>query len=232
MVADPAETALTLPLASTVATAVLELLHVTFLLVAVVGFIVAVNVSLAPTVIDSVVLFNETPVTGIVTVTVHVAVLLPSAVVTVIVAVPPPFAVTVPLETVATEVFELLHVTFVLDAFEGVMVAVSVPVLLTPERVIVVLSRETPVTGIVTVTEHVTVLSPALAVMVAVPLPTAVTLPLASTVATEVLELDQVTLLSVAFSGSTVATSVEVPPTCNVIVDLSKEIEETAIVVG
>ena len=210
----------------------LELLHVTFLFVAVVGAIVAVNVSLAPIVSDRVVLFKEILVTGIVTVTVHVAVLLPSAVVTVMVAVPAPLAVTVPLETVATAVLELLHVTLVLDAFEGVMVAVSFPVLLIPERVIVVLSRETPVTGTVTVTVQVAVLSPTLAVMVAVPLPTAVTLPLASTVATEVLELDQVTLLSVAFSGSTVATSVEVPPTCNVIVDLSKEIEETAIVVG
>ena len=88
------------------------------------------------------------------------------------------------------------------------------------------------ISAVCTVTVQVAVLSPTLAVMVAVPLPTAVTLPLASTVATEVLELDQVTLLSVAFSGSTVATSVEVPPTCNVIVDLSKEIEETAIVVG
>ena len=58
-----------------------------------------------------------------------------------------------------------------------------------------------------TVTEQVTLLLPAVAVIVAVPAFIALTVP-PSTVATEVSELDQVTVLSVAFSGSTVAVKV------------------------
>ena len=51
-----------------------------------------------------------------------------------------------------------------------------------------------------------------LAVIVAVPLDTAVTKPFASTVATEVLLLLHITLLSAAFSGVTVAVSCKVWP--------------------
>ena len=64
--------------------------------------------------------------TGAITVTVHVAVLLPSSVVTVIVAVPAAIAVTIPLSlTVATLGSLLLHVTALFVASEGVTVAVS-----------------------------------------------------------------------------------------------------------
>jgi hypothetical protein len=86
----PAATALTVP-PDTVATAVLLLLHVTFLFVALAGATVAVNVSELPTVIVVEVLFRVTPVTatlGATTLTVQFAVLLPSAVVTVITALP------------------------------------------------------------------------------------------------------------------------------------------------
>ena len=70
----------------------------------------------------------------------------PSAVVTVMVAVPAFLAVTVPSAlTVATEVLLDFQVTFLLVALSGVTVAVSFPVSLTA-RVKVVLSRETPVT--------------------------------------------------------------------------------------
>ena len=58
-----------------------------------------------------------------------------------------------------------------------------------------------------TVTLQVAVLSPAFAVIVASPSATAVTLPVASTVATAGLSLVQVTVLSVALSGATVAFS-------------------------
>ena len=97
-----------------------------------------------------------------VTVTVQVAVLLPSAVVTVIVADPTAMAVivTVPAEvwldrlTVATPVLLLVQVTSLTGALAGAMVAVSVPVapLL---RFKVVLLRVTPVTipGAVLVSE-------------------------------------------------------------------------------
>jgi hypothetical protein len=72
-----------------------------------------------------------------------------------------------------------------------------------------------PVTGTslaLTVTEQVADLPPALAEMFAKPTLTAVTVPL-STVATDVFELDQATVLSVAFEGVTVAVRLEVPPT-------------------
>ena len=49
----------------------------------------------------------------------------PSSVVTVIIALPAARAVITPLFTVATEVFEVLHVTFLLVAFNGAIVAVS-----------------------------------------------------------------------------------------------------------
>lgn len=53
---------------------------------------------------------TETPLAGVVTVTVHVAFLPPSVVVAVIVAVPFPFAITRPEElTVATALLLLLH---------------------------------------------------------------------------------------------------------------------------
>ena len=61
------------------------------------------------------------------TVTVHVAVLDPSDVVTVIDAVPAAFAVTMPLEdTVAIDVLLDVQVTDLSVAFEGVTVAVRV----------------------------------------------------------------------------------------------------------
>ena len=71
-----------------------------------------------------------------------------------------------------------------------------------------------------TVTAQVAVLSSAVssvpfdavAVMVAVPSATAVTTPFSSTVATVVSLDDQVTVLSVAPSGATVAVRVSVPP--------------------
>ena len=76
-------------------------------------------------------MLNEIAVTGIgsggvVTVMVHVAVLLPSSVVTVMVAVPAPIAVTKPSSvTVAILLLELDHVTAWLSAFDGATVAVN-----------------------------------------------------------------------------------------------------------
>jgi hypothetical protein len=80
------------------------------------------------------------------------------------------------------------------------------------------LSKLTPVTAIVwafTVTEHVAFLPPSLVVTVIVadPAALAVTTPELETVATDVLLEDQVTDLSVAFEGVTVAVNVWVSPT-------------------
>ena len=107
IVAVPLATAVTLPFASTVATVLFDDVHVTFLLVAVVGLIVAVNGEDCLAVSDSVDLFSVTLVTGVVTVTETVADLLPSFVLTVIDAVPTATAVTLPFtSTVATFVFD------------------------------------------------------------------------------------------------------------------------------
>ena len=79
------------------------------------------------------------------TVTRHSALLPPSAVVTLIVVVPDFTALTVPLLTVATEVLELVHDTFLFVALDGETVAVSVS--LSPSvRVSVLLFSFTDVT--------------------------------------------------------------------------------------
>ena len=91
MSAVPGATAVTNPLSSTVAIASSLLVKLTALYDALLGAIVAFNVAVAPTSNDKVDLSNVTPVTGIclaVTVKLHLAVLLPSLVVTVMSALP------------------------------------------------------------------------------------------------------------------------------------------------
>jgi hypothetical protein len=126
-------------------------------------------------------------------------------------------AVTTPEDdTVATEVLLEDHVTDLSVALEGITVAVNVcvsPTVIDND----VLFRLTPVTDTVvsvTVTKHVVVFPPSfvVTVIVAVPAALAVTKPEDETVATEVLLEDQVTDLSVAFEGVTVAVSVWVSP--------------------
>ena len=119
--------ALTTPL-FTVTTEVLELVHITFLFVALDGESVAVSVSLSPAVRVSVLLFSltdSTLTTFAFTVTLHSAVLPPSDVVTLIVEVPDFTALTMPSLTVAMEVLELVHDTFLLVALDGETVAVN-----------------------------------------------------------------------------------------------------------
>ena len=128
MVAEPVATPVTRPLEFTVAFPVLEDDHVTDLSVAMVGKTVATNCVVAPTPTVATVLFKFTLDTATVPVIVstHVAVLLPSAVLAVIVAEPAARAVTRPEEsTVAYEVLEEDHDTVVLVAFAGATVAVS-----------------------------------------------------------------------------------------------------------
>ena len=90
IVAVPTALAVTTPVLDTVATEVLELLHITLLLVAVDGVTVAVRVTVSFALSDAVVLFKEIPVAAVATtVTLQVALrLLPSVVVAVISAVP------------------------------------------------------------------------------------------------------------------------------------------------
>ena len=101
IVAEAAAWAVTIPPVETVATDGLLDAQETPLLVALLGDTEAYNLDVCPTVNDNDVGDTDTPVTEIVaffTVTEHVAVLLPSAVLTVIIAVPEAMAVTVPLE--------------------------------------------------------------------------------------------------------------------------------------
>ena len=147
----------------------------------------------------------------------QVAVLPPSVVVTVIVAVPAFFAVTTPEEdTVATAVLFDDQVTDLSEAFDGFTVAVSAWV--SPSvRASDVLSSVTPVTGMtgaLTVTVHVADLLPSVVVTVIVAVPAffAVTTPADDTVATSGLSDDQRTFLNVASDGLTVAVRVSVSP--------------------
>lgn len=233
MVAVPPETALTLPFESTVATFVLELDHDTRLLVALEGATVAVNVSLPPTSIVNDDLFKLTldTETGS-TVKTHDAVFPPSSVVAIITEVPTLIADTFPFEsTIATLLSELDHDTFLLVAFEGIIVGVSfsVPPIVNVKNA---LFSDIPVTKTgFTVTVQVAVLDPSFVFIVIVVEPTAfaVTTPKEETVATEVLLEDQVTDGSVAFSGSTVDTRVSVSPTVIVRLVLFKLTELTGI---
>ena len=127
IVAVPALTAVTLPF-DTVATLLLEVLHVTVLLAALEGVIVALIVSLVPFIKVSDVLESFTLDTGVVTVTLQDAVL-PLFVFAVMVAVPGPIAVTLPFDTVATLLLLVVQVIVLFVAFDGLIVAVRVAVL-------------------------------------------------------------------------------------------------------
>ena len=237
MVAFPALTAVTLP-SATVATVSSEDFQLTALFVAFSGATVAESVSDAPSTRLRVFLSRDTPVTAIVfavTVTSQVAVLLPSAVVTEMVAFPALPAVTLPSATVATLSSDDFQLTALLVALSGATVAVSVSD--SPStRLRVFLFRVTPVTATVlavTVTEQVAVLLPSavVTVMVVFPALTAVTLP-SATVATLSSDDFQLTALLVALSGATVAVRVSDAPSRRLSVVLLSETPVTAILVG
>ena len=197
---------------STVATEVSDELQLTSLFVASAGVTVAVRVIVSPSSIVISLWSSVTPVTGTAfasTVTAHVAVLPPSLVFTVIVALPGVPAVTTPFSsTDATPASLVSHVTLLSPASSGVTVAVRVAV--SPlVSVSSVLSRLTPVTATAfafTVTVTVALKLPSFVVIVitAVPGPTAVTTPFSSTVTTLGLLDVNVTSLMLASDGSTV----------------------------
>ena len=152
IVALPSDLAMTTPEEDTSATDGALDDHVTDLSVALDGVTVAVNVWVSPSVIVKVVLLRLTPVTGMtfaLTVTAQDAVLPPSIVLTVIVALPADLAMTTPVEDTSTTE-ELLddHVTDLSVASFGDTVAVRVWV--SPSVIVkLVSSRLTPVTVII-----------------------------------------------------------------------------------
>ena len=204
MVVLPTLMALTIPF-STVATDGFDEVQVTVLSVASDGLTVAVKVTDCPTFNDAVVLSRVMLITGVAsTVTEQVAILSPTL--AVMVVLPTLMALTFPFSTVATDGFDEVQVTVLSVASDGLTVAASF--IDCPARSdAVVLSRVMLVTGVAsTVTAQVAVLSPALAVMVVLPTLIAFTMPF-STVATDGFDEVQVTVLSVASDGLTVAAS-------------------------
>ena len=127
IVAEPGPLAVTKPLLLTVATEVLLDFQVTVLLLVLLGVTVAVSWSVWPVLSVAEVLFKVTPIANCLTVKAQVALLLlPSAVVTVMVADPGALAVTRPVVlTVATVVLLDFQVTALLEVLLGLTVAVS-----------------------------------------------------------------------------------------------------------
>ncbi len=155
-----------------------------------------------------------TPVTGIPTVTVLLALKPPSAVVAVMVACPAESPSTVPaLLTEATAGADECQVTVLSVAFAGSTVAVS-KALSPGRRRKLAGSTLTPVTGTPTRTSTVAVKPPSAVVAVTwvFPIVTPVTRPLTFTVAMFVSADCQVTALLVASAGSTLAVSCPVAP--------------------
>ena len=125
MTADPIFFAVTIPLESTVATAVLLDRHVTFLFGVLAGKMVVLSCSVLPTSKVSAVLFRVILVAAK-TVATYFAMKFPSTVVAVIVADPFPLAVTIPvLSTVAIAALLDFQVTFLFAAVAGLTVAAS-----------------------------------------------------------------------------------------------------------
>jgi len=166
----------------------------------------------------------------------QVAVLPPSAVVAVIVALPEPTAVTRPvLETVATLWSELDQRTDLFVASEGLIVAVSWE--LSPaERLMIAWARLTldTATAAAVLIAQVANLAPStvVTVIVAVPPPVHETRPALEMVATLSSELDQTTDLFVALAGYTVTVSCELPPAAKPREELSRLTLDTATAAG
>ena len=230
MVAVPASTAVTLPLLLTVATEASLEDQVIDLSVAFSGRTVAIRLAVSP--------FGSSRVVGdtvteetctLCTETAQVAVLWPSSVVTVMVAFPAFTAVTTPFwSMVATEGLLEDQVIFLFVALEGVNTAETVVTSSTPiERVEGEMA--TLFTGAIIVKSHMPFFPPQDAIMATRPACLAVTTPFSSTVAFAGFNEDQVTVLSVAFSGYTVALSVTVSPSLRVCVAGETTTEVTSI---
>jgi len=209
MTASPVDFAVTRPVDDTVATLVLLELQVTDGLDVVLGKTVADSWKVLPMLMEISVSLSVMDVAYCLTVTMHCAVrLLPSSVLTVMVAVPVDFGVTSPSdETVATAVLLELHETDLSEVLLGETVAISCNVL-PMYSVSDVLLSDMEVASCFTVTLQLALrLEPSavLAVMVVFPAETAVTTPEDETVATLGLLDVQVTDLLSALVGKTVA---------------------------
>ena len=119
IVAVPGATAVTLPSASTVATPLLDDDQLTEELVASEGLTMSVSCDVSPSVSNNEEFDRDTSVTGIAfikTVTLQVAIIPPSSVITEIMALPAPIASTIPLITIATFALFVVHAILLLSA--------------------------------------------------------------------------------------------------------------------
>ena len=209
MVVFPLATPVTTPF-TTVAMALSPLSQVSASYVASLGSTLAVRLADAPTLISRSSLGEMvTCVTGTVTTTWQLAVL-PLVVVAVMVASPPPVAVTTPDPlTVATDLLLLVHETVLKEASSGSRLATRVKEVPPFSRASSVSLSEMDSTGTTgnTVTLQVAETSPARAVMVAVPGATPVTTPYLLTVAAALLSVLH-SVASVLLDGVTMSTSI------------------------
>ena len=223
IVAVPSPTDVTAPDDDTVATAALDVVHVTVGLLIVLPFwstTVAVSCCVDPTVENGRLVGDSVIVVGIVKVTVTVAVALAAPEVAVTIALPEPTAVTRPdTETVATEEADVAHVTgapLIVAPFWSMTVAVSWDVSPTDVKLKIVDDNVIDdATGRVTVTDAVAFTEPDVALIIALPAPTDVTAPDDDTVATDASDVVHVTgapLIVAPFWSLTVAVSCCVDP--------------------
>ena len=229
MTAFPADFAVTKPFDETVATLVLLELHVTAGLDVVLGRTVAVNCNVLSVYIVASVSLSEMEVASCLTVTKHCAVrLLPSSVLTVMVAVPVEIGVTRPSDdTVATTVLLEYQETDLSVVVLGRTIAVSCKVLPIYNVLYVVLS-DTEVASCLTATLQLALRfepSAVVAVMTTLPTDFAVTKPFEETVATLVLPELHVTAGFVVVLGRTVAVNCNVLSVYNVASVSLSEIE-------
>lgn len=165
------------------------------------------------------------------TFTSHVALLNWLTVMTVMIARPKSWAVTTPSSTQTIVSSEEVHNKVFSVAFSGRIVASNVVVSpdLSSMKVTFNSTDSAGTTFRLTVTEQATLFSPEVAVMMAAPSLIAVTLP-SFTTATKGSLLDQLTDLSVASSGLTVADNVSESPSVNSSVVLLISIDATGII--
>ena len=214
--AVPFPTALTTPVAVTVATFLFDEDHTTFLLLADAGPTAYFSVYVDPFNIVFWYTPNFIDVAGCTTFTVQVAYFpLPSLAVQVIVAVPFATAVRYPFDTFTIFGFEVFQVTFLLLALAGKTVAASV-YLLPFARDNLVADNVIFFTGWITLTTYVDRVptpSDGTADITVTPLPTAVTVPSEATVATASFDVDHVISLLFAVSGWIVYVFLNLAPT-------------------
>ncbi len=212
MVTSPTDTPVTTPFSSTVAISLSAELHVTILSVVFSGRMVAVSVTLSPTLIWALFSISRLSISTGLTFTVHVALASPHVAVTM--TSPTDTPVTTPLSSTVAMAGSLeLHVTVLYVVSSGFTVASKVTLSPTNISADSVLSVTLSAGVGITFTVHVALTVPQVTVIVASPRATPVTTPFWSIVAISLSAELHVKVLSVVYSGRTSAFRVTLSPT-------------------